>query len=196
MWLLAAAVLGVLAGREAADGGGRARAYVVNPVLFSLSRRIPAIAVVVATVALTAYGAVLVPQLRVQATVTTASPGPVAPVPALATVGRGDTWSRTFTADRHGPQRVLRGARGPLVVGPGGVVALEGSSGSELWRYRIQQPEGVTSLAAASPDGRFVVLLVFTFGDSAIDPAQTRMVVLDGATGSVRAALYLPGVAP
>lgn len=126
--------------------------------------------------ALTTGAATVVPALAIDASTVE----PATPPARVTRVGAGPlrvAWSRTV----QDADSVIAGARGPLLAIGDGVVALDGTTGANLWHYRVP---GIHVQVAASRDGRTVVLRVL--GDRRPRSQAARMLVLDGATGRVR----------
>ncbi len=74
---------------------------------------------------------------------------------------------------------VLPGVGGAVMVLSDGVVGLAGATGEELWHYRV--PDGSLESAAATPEGKFVVLAYHGEAEGDLD-----VVVLDAGTGELR----------
>lgn len=99
-----------------------------------------------------------------------------APVPA--TVSRvGWTWQPGLPV-----VGMEKGQRGPVVRHGDGFVALDGTSGEELWTYRLPYARQVETGAFAGTD-QYVYLLHVAGPE--VDPETQTMIVLDTATGEV-----------
>ncbi|WP_306370784.1 hypothetical protein [Nocardiopsis sp. CC223A] len=122
--------------------------------------------------------------LMVDHTVAASVPGTAPPVPAQVS---GVAWSWTPPAD-GAVVDVLPGTFGPVVVLDDGVVALDGATGGELWRYRLR---GADARAAVHGGGTRVHV---AHGDPD-DPERTgtlAWVELDTARGATVAAFTTP----
>jgi hypothetical protein len=131
---------------------------------------------VVLVAAVTAGAVTVVPALAIDAS--TAAPG-TAPA-RISRVGAGplsEVWSRTFEY----AEGAIAGARGPLLLVGDGVVARDGTTGADLWHYRVP---GIHVQVAAGRGGRTVVLRVL--GEGRPRSQATRILVLDGASGQVQ----------
>ena len=118
--------------------------------------------------------AAVTPLLLVEHTVATKSEAPSTPA-SLSRVGW--TWW-----PEHPVRGVERGSHGPLVRYDDGFVALHGSTGEELWTYRLPYARQVKTGVFEGQD-RYAHLL--HAAEPGPDPKTQTMVVLDTATGQV-----------
>ncbi|OKI16964.1 hypothetical protein A6A08_06745 [Nocardiopsis sp. TSRI0078] len=100
------------------------------------------------------------------------------PAPVPTTVSRvGWTWQ-----PEHPVLDVERGSHGPIVRYADGLVALDGTTGEELWTYRLPYARQVETGVFAGQD-RYAYLL--HIAEAQPEPETRAMVVLDAATGEV-----------
>lgn len=118
--------------------------------------------------------AAVTPLLLVEHTVATKSEAPSTPA-SLSRVGW--TWW-----PEHPVRGVERGSHGPLVRYDDGFVALHGSTGEELWTYRLPYARQVKTGVFEGQD-RYAYLL--HAAEPGPEPKTQTMVVLDTATGQV-----------